>query len=72
MIRYADDIAKRVAKGAIPHDVFLHINNAFTAIDITKDIIDNQIITEYEAKREKGEAAFVDSGTIITMLEKRG
>ena len=40
--------------------------------ELYEDIIDNQVITEYEAKREKGEAAFVDSGTIITMLEKRG
>jgi mRNA interferase RelE/StbE len=38
MIRYAEDIAKRISKGLIPQDVFLHINNAFTAIDITKDL----------------------------------
>ena len=29
---------KRVDKGLIPYDIFLHINNAFTAIDITKDL----------------------------------
>ena len=38
MIRYADDIVKRISKGLIPQDIFLHINNAFTAIDITKDL----------------------------------
>jgi mRNA interferase RelE/StbE len=38
MIRYAEDIMKRISKGLIPQDVFLHINNAFTAIDITKDL----------------------------------
>ena len=38
MIKYADDILKRISKGLISHDIFLHINNAFTAIDITKDL----------------------------------
>jgi len=38
MVKYADDIAKRVVKGAIHGDVFLHINNAFTAMDVTKDL----------------------------------
>jgi mRNA interferase RelE/StbE len=38
MIRYLEDIVKRISKGLIPQDIFLHINNAFTAIDITKDL----------------------------------
>ena len=38
MIRYAEDIVKRIVKGFIPQDIFLHINNAFTAIDVTKDL----------------------------------
>jgi len=38
MIRYVEDIAKRVSKGVIPYDIFLHINNAFTSIDMTKDL----------------------------------
>ena len=38
MIRYANDIVKRLSKGIISQDIFLHINNAFTAIDITKDL----------------------------------
>jgi len=38
MIKYAEDIVKRISKGLIPKDIFLHINNAFTAIDITKDL----------------------------------
>ena len=38
MVRYAEDIVKRINKGLIPPDIFLHINNAFTAIDITKDL----------------------------------
>ncbi|MCL1927752.1 MAG: hypothetical protein FWG07_03030 [Treponema sp.] len=38
MIKYAEDIVKRISKGLVPHDIFLHINNVFTAIDITKDL----------------------------------
>jgi mRNA interferase RelE/StbE len=38
MVRYADEIAKRVSKSLIPQEIFLHINNAFTAIDLTKDL----------------------------------
>jgi mRNA interferase RelE/StbE len=38
VIRYVDDIVKRISKGLISKDIFLHINNAFTAIDITKDL----------------------------------
>jgi mRNA interferase RelE/StbE len=38
MVRYTEDIVKRISKGLIPQDIFLHINNAFTAIDITKDL----------------------------------
>jgi len=38
MIRYAEDIVKRISKNLIPQEIFLHINNAFTAIDTTKDL----------------------------------
>ena len=37
MVRYAEDIAKRIGKGLVPQDIFAHINNAFAAIDLTKD-----------------------------------
>jgi mRNA interferase RelE/StbE len=37
MIRYVEDIVKRIGKSLIPQDIFIHINNAFTAIDTTKD-----------------------------------
>ena len=37
MVRYAEDIVKRIGKGLIPQDIFTHIDNAFTAIDLTKD-----------------------------------
>ena len=38
MIRCVEDIVKRIGKGLIPQDIFLHINNAFTALDTTKDL----------------------------------
>ena len=38
MIRYTEDIVKRIEKGKIPQNIFLHINNVFTAIDVTKDL----------------------------------
>ena len=38
VVRYAEDVVKRIDKGIIPHDVFLHINNAFMAVDMTKDL----------------------------------
>ena len=38
VIKYTEDIARRISKGLIPQDIFQHINNVFTAIDITKDL----------------------------------
>ena len=38
MIKYVEDIVKRIGKGLIPDYVFQHINNAFMAVDVTKDL----------------------------------
>jgi len=38
VVGYVDDIVKRISKGLISKDIFLHINNVFTAVDITKDL----------------------------------
>jgi len=38
MVKYIDDIFKRLKKGQIPKDVFLHFNNAFASLDLTKDL----------------------------------
>ena len=38
MIQYAEDIVKRISKKLIPKDIFLHFNNVFLAIDMTKDL----------------------------------
>jgi len=83
MIKYADDIAKRVGKGIIPHDVFLHINNAFTAIDLTKDLKLFDIkqlkvsketgIIYYRLRKGKYRAIFhIENGDImVAALDKR-
>lgn len=38
MIFYESDVKKSVSKGIIPKDIFKRINNAFVAIDATKDL----------------------------------
>ena len=61
MVRYTEDIVKRIGKGLIPQDIFLHINNAFTAIDITKDL---NLFDIKQLKRSK------DSSRIYYRLRK--
>ena len=39
MVRYVDDVLKLVRKGGLPKEVFIHLNNAFRAIDLTKDLL---------------------------------
>jgi len=38
MVNYTEEIVKKTSKGLIPKEIFLHINNAFMAIDTTKDL----------------------------------
>lgn len=54
MVKYLDEVIKRVKKGLIPKDVFLHFNNAFKSLDLTKDLslFDiKQLKTSEEANR---------------------
>lgn len=37
MIRYSDDVFKRVKKRLIPKEIFTHIHNSFLSLDLTKD-----------------------------------
>ena len=37
--------------------------------ELYEDIIDRQIINEYEAKEKKGKVKFVDSNKIVKMIE---
>ncbi len=38
MIKYLEEILKRIKKRQIPEEVFIHFNNAFASIDLTKDL----------------------------------
>ncbi len=38
MIKYLEEILKRIKKRKIPEEVFIHFNNAFASIDLTKDL----------------------------------
>jgi len=52
MVRYAEEIVKRISRKLIPEHVFLHINNALTAIDLTKDL---NLFDIKQLKMSKGE-----------------
>lgn len=38
MIKYLDEILKKLKKGLLPKEIFIHLNNAFIALDLTKDL----------------------------------
>jgi mRNA interferase RelE/StbE len=38
MVMYDDTVSKRIVKGLIPQETFIHMNNAFMALDLTKDM----------------------------------
>ena len=38
MIKYLYEVLKKIKKGQIPKEIFIHFNNAFTSIDLTKDL----------------------------------
>ena len=38
MVKYSDEVLKRVQKGLIPKEIFIHFNNAFISLDLTKDL----------------------------------
>jgi mRNA interferase RelE/StbE len=38
MVQYEAEIVKRITKRFIPADVFVHFNNVFMALDLTKDL----------------------------------
>ena len=37
MVRFLEEISKRVKKGQIPKEIFLHFYNIFLSLDLTKD-----------------------------------
>ena len=38
MVRYEEQIFKKLRKGIPPRDVFVNLDNAFRSIDLTKDL----------------------------------
>jgi len=38
MVKYINSILKKIKKGLIPKDTFIHMNNAFMSLDLTKDL----------------------------------
>ena len=38
MIQYLEAILKQLKKGQIPKEIFVHINNVFSSLDLTKDL----------------------------------
>jgi len=38
MVKYSDEISKRIKKGLISREIFIHFNNAFMSLDLTKDL----------------------------------
>jgi len=45
-------------------------NIMIVALDKREDIIDKEIINEFEAKEKKDEVKFIDSNEIINMIKK--
>jgi len=37
MIRYEKEVYKKLKKGIPPKEIFIHLDNAFKSIDLTKD-----------------------------------
>lgn len=48
MLFYNDKILKKINKNIIPKNIFIHINNAFKSINLTKDL------TLFDISRIKG------------------
>ena len=81
MIKYLEEIIKKIRKGQNPKEVFIHINNAFSSIDITKDLnlFDIKKLREsggrcyYRLRKGKYRAIFYIEGDdiYVVALDKR-
>jgi mRNA interferase RelE/StbE len=81
MIQYLEEIVKRIKKGLIPKEIFIHINNAFESIDLTKDLnlFDIKVLKEsssrkyYRLRKGKYRAIFYIEGEniYVVALDKR-
>jgi len=81
MIRYLEEIFKRIRKRQIPKEIFVHINNAFSSIDLTKDLSlfdikkmkDSEERCYYRLRKGKYRAIFYIEGNdiYVVALDKR-
>jgi len=81
MIRYLEDILKRIKKGQIPKEIFKHYNNAFESLDLTKDLklFDIKMLKEdgarnyFRLRKGKYRAIFYIEGEdiYVVALDKR-
>jgi mRNA interferase RelE/StbE len=83
MIFYSEDIVKKLKKNLIPKQIFKHMDNAFRALDMTKDLslfdikklIDssNQERSYYRLRKGKFRAIFYieNDDFYIIALDKR-
>jgi mRNA interferase RelE/StbE len=81
MVRYLEEIVKKIKKGMIPKEVFMQFNNAFLSIDMTKDLslFDIKQLHEESARRyyrlRKGKYRAIfyleGEGIFVVALDKR-
>lgn len=38
VIKYSDEILKKIKRSLLPKEIFIHFNNAFISLDFTKDL----------------------------------
>lgn len=83
MVKYSDEVLKRVQKGFIPKEIFIHFNNAFISLDLTKDlnlfdikqlkILEEKQRVYYRLRKGKYRAIFYleEKNIYIIALDKR-
>jgi mRNA interferase RelE/StbE len=83
MVNYEAEIIKRIAKKLVPQEVFVHFNNAFTALDLTRDlqlfdikqlkVSKNMGRVYYRLRKGKYRAVFYmsDNDIYVVALDKR-
>ena len=58
MVQYEAEIVKRINKGLIPKEVFVHFNN-------NEDIVDRETITRYEKRETKSSVSFIPADEVL-------
>jgi len=83
MVKYHEDILKRMKKGQIPKEIFVHFNNAFCSLDLTKDLslfdikqlrtAEEQSRIYYRLRKGKYRSIFYieDKDIVVITIDKR-